>query len=134
MAEKLGKSRTSVTEIFSLTAMPDEVRQLCRLADIQSKSLLLQIVRQGDTEKMIAFVQRLTEQGTPTRQEARQIAKSTRNAKSAKAGRGRPRHYVFKYQPREKTFRLALEFRKSDVPRAEIVSALQSIIDELSRG
>ena len=132
MAEKLGKRRSSVTEIFSLTAMPDEVRQLCRLADIDSKSLLLQIVRQGDAEQMIAFVQKLTEQGTPTRQEAREIAKKGR-AKSAKAGRGRPRNYVFKYQPREKSFRLALEFRKSDVPREEIVRALQSIIDELSR-
>ena len=132
MAEKLGKSRTSVTEIFSLTAMPDEVRQLCRLADIQSKSLLLQVVRQGDAEKMIAFVQKLTEQGTPTRQEAREIAKNARGPKAVK-GRGRPRNYVFKYQPREKTFRLALEFRKSDVPRDEIVRALQSIIDELSR-
>ena len=48
MAEKLGKSRTSITETLSLTAMPDDVRQLCRLADIQSKSLLLQIVRQSD--------------------------------------------------------------------------------------
>ena len=46
MAEKLGKSRSSITETLSLTAMPEEIRQLCRLADIQSKSLLLQIVRQ----------------------------------------------------------------------------------------
>jgi ParB family chromosome partitioning protein len=133
MAEKLGKSRTSVTEIFSLTSMPEEVRQMCRLADIHSKSLLLQVVRQGDSEKMFAFVRKLQEQGTPTRQDAREIAKKARAGKSARAGRGRPRNYVFKFQPREKTFRLALEFRKSDVPRDEIVRALQSIIEELSR-
>ena len=58
MAEKLGKSRSTVTESLSLTAMPEEVRQLCRLADIQSKSVLLQIVRQGEPEKMVAFVER----------------------------------------------------------------------------
>ena len=40
MAQKLGKSRSSVTEMLSLTAMPDDVRELCRLADIQSKSVL----------------------------------------------------------------------------------------------
>jgi len=133
MAEKLGKSRTSVTEIFSLTAMPDEVRQLCRLADIHSKSLLLQVVRQGDSEKMVGFVRRLQEQGAPTRQEARKIARDTRPGTAGKPSRGRPRHYVFKYQPREKSFRLALEFRKSDVPKDEIVRALQSIIDDLSQ-
>ena len=42
MAEKLGKSRSSITETLSLASMPEEVRQLCRLADIQSKSVLLQ--------------------------------------------------------------------------------------------
>ena len=34
MARKLGKSRTSITESLSLNNMPDEVRNLCRLADI----------------------------------------------------------------------------------------------------
>src|SRR5687768_18478064 len=48
MARKLGKSRTAITEALSLNNMPDEVRNLCRLADISSKSTLLQIVRQSE--------------------------------------------------------------------------------------
>jgi len=130
MAEKIGRSRTSITETLSITAMPAEVRELCRLADIHSKSLLLQIVRQSDTQKMIAFIHSLQSNGHGvTREDARRIAQ----AQKAKATRGRPRNYVFKYQPREKSFRLALEFRKSDVPRDEIVRALQSIIEDLLR-
>jgi len=130
MAERIGKSRTSITEILSLSAMPEEVRQACRRADIHSKSLLLQVVRQGEMSKMIALLQRLHADGAPaTRDEARRISKQakTRNTKA------RPRPYVFRYQPREKTFALSLQFRKSDVPREEIVRALQSIIEELVR-
>src|SRR5437879_12193282 len=41
LAHRLGKSRTSITESLALTGMPEEVRNLCRLADINSKSLLL---------------------------------------------------------------------------------------------
>src|SRR6266853_1358707 len=52
LARRLGKSRTSITESLALTLMPDEVRTLCRLADISSKSLLLQVVRQETPEKM----------------------------------------------------------------------------------
>src|SRR4029453_5186111 len=37
MARRLGKSRTSITESLSLNAMPEEVKNLCRLADIHSK-------------------------------------------------------------------------------------------------
>jgi ParB family transcriptional regulator, chromosome partitioning protein len=127
MAEKLGKSRSSITEILSLTAIPEEVRLLCRLADIQSKSLLLQIVRQSDPQKMIALIERLQREGATTRQAARQVAKDTTAAKA----KGRPRHYVFKFQPKEKSFSLALQFKRSDVPRQEVVQALQRVIEEL---
>jgi ParB family chromosome partitioning protein len=129
MAERLGKSRTSITEILSLNAMPEDVRQVCRLADIQSKSLLLQVVRQGDPQKMIALVHRLQQDGRATREDARRIVKQSK----VKSAKGRPRHYVFRYQPREKNFALALQFRKSDVRREEIVRALQSIIEDLLR-
>jgi ParB family chromosome partitioning protein len=126
MAERLGRSRSSITEVLTLSGMPEEVRQVCRLADIQSKSLLLQVIRQGDPHKMIALIQRLQHDGRATREEARRIAKQGKSK-----AKGRPRHYVFRYQPREKTFALALQFRKSDVPREEIVRALQTIIEEL---
>ena len=128
MAEKLGKSRSSITEMLSLTAIPEDVRQLCRLADIQSKSLLLQIVRQSDPAKMVALVEKLQKEGATTRQAARDLAKESK----AKA-KGRPRNFVFKYQPKEKSFSLALQFRKTDVPKDEIIRALRRIIDELQQ-
>ena len=128
MAEKIGRSRTSITETLSLTAMPEDVRELCRLADIHSKSLLLQIVRQSDAKKMVALIERLQTQGT-TRQEARRITQQQK----ARMTRGRPRHFVFRYQPREKTFSLSLQFRKAQVPRDEVIRALQAVLDELTR-
>jgi ParB family transcriptional regulator, chromosome partitioning protein len=128
MAERLGKSRSSLTETLSLTAMPAEVRQLCRLADISSKSLLLQIVRQSDPRKMVALVEGL-QKGGATRETARRLAKESR----PKPSRGRPHNYVFRYQPKEKSFSLALQFRRSQVPRAEIIRVLQSILEQLTQ-
>jgi ParB family chromosome partitioning protein len=127
MAEKLGKSRSSITESLSLTAMPEPVRDLCRLADIHSKSLLLQIVRQSEPEKMLAFIERLQREGASTREEARRLVQKAK----AKPTRGRPRHFVFKFQPREKSFSLALQFRKAEVPREEIINVLESILADL---
>jgi ParB family chromosome partitioning protein len=121
MAEKLGKSRTSVTEILALTHMPEGVRDLCRRADIQSKSVLLQVVRQGDPGKMTALVERLQKEG-PTRAEARRLSREPSSR------RGRPRHFVFKYKPKGGGFSLSLQFKKSQVPRAEVIETLESII------
>src|SRR4029453_18825445 len=98
LAKKLGKSRVAVTESLSLNGMPDEVKNLCRLADITSKSLLLQIVRQGDPQKMVALVERITSQGGVTREEVRKQA--------AKPKAGRPRAFTFNYRPPTKAFNL----------------------------
>jgi ParB family chromosome partitioning protein len=127
IAEKIGKSRTSITETLSLASMPEDVRRVCRLADIHSKSLLLQIVRQSDSEKMIALIRQLQSEGA-TRQDARRIAHET---KKGKAARGRPKNFVFRFQPREKTFSLSLQFRRAQVPRADVVRALQAVIEQL---
>jgi ParB family chromosome partitioning protein len=122
MARKLGKSRTSITESLSLGNMPEDVRNLCRLADITSKSTLLQIVRQGDPKKMLALVEKLTSQGTATRAEARkETARPT----------ARPKSYIFAFRPPTKAFDLRLSFKKSKVERNEIIEALENIIREL---
>src|ERR671929_229517 len=71
LARRLGKSRTAITESLSLNNMPDEVKNLCRLADISSKSLLLEIVRQQDPKKMTALVEKISRDGGATREAVR---------------------------------------------------------------
>jgi ParB family chromosome partitioning protein len=123
LARKLGKSRTSITESLALNAMPEEIKNLCRLADISSKSLLLQIVRQPTTQKMTALVEKIASQGGATRAEVRQDL--------AKPKPGRPKAYVFNYKPENKAFNLKLKFRKGNVPRQEVIEALEAILKEL---
>ena len=125
LARRLGKSRTAVTESLALAAMPEEVRTLCRLADISSKSLLLQIVRQEAPEKMTALIEKIAGQGGTTRQQLRDA--------TAKPKAGRPKHYVFAYRPPSKHFNLKLSFGKARVQRDEIIEALEGIIRELRK-
>jgi ParB family chromosome partitioning protein len=126
MARKLGKSRTSITESLSLNNMPEEVRNLCRLADITSRSTLLQIVRQADPAKMLALVERMVAQGGVTRQDVRK--------ETAKGKAGRPKSFVFAFKPPTKSFNLRMSFRKGRVERTEIIEALEAIIKELRAG
>src|SRR5258707_303274 len=125
LARRLGKSRTSVTESLALMAMPEEVRNLCRLADISSKSLLLQVVRQERPEKMTRLIEKITSQGGTTRQQLREAV--------AKPKAGRPKQFVFAYRPPTKAFNLKLRFTKSRVNRDEIIDALEAIIKELRK-
>ena len=128
LAKRLGKSRTSITESLALAEMPADVRNLCRLADISSKSLLLQVVRQQTPQKMIALIEQLTREGRDgaiTREQARKAV--------AKPKFGRPKAFVFQYRPPTKAFNLRLQFKRSDVDRTEVIAALEAIIAELRK-
>jgi len=123
LAGRLGKSRTAITESLSLHSMPEDVKNLCRLADISSKSLLLQIVRQSDHSKMKALIEKILGQGGATRADIRKV--------TARPKVGRPKAFVFAYRPTSKAFNLKLKFAKGQVGRDEIIRALEAIIAEL---
>jgi ParB family chromosome partitioning protein len=125
LAKKLSRSRTSITESLTLTKIPDEVRNLCRLADISSKSLLLEIVRQTDPKRMLALVERIAS-GHNTRESVRR-----ETAKARPQGPGRPRSFVFNFRPQTKAFTMKLQFRKGSVEKQEIIETLEGILTEL---
>jgi ParB family transcriptional regulator, chromosome partitioning protein len=125
LARRLGKSRSSVTESMALNAMPPDVRSLCRLADISSKSLLLQVVRQDTPTKMTALVEKIASQGGTTRQQLREA--------TAKPQAGRPRHFVFAYRPPTKAFNLKISFNKPRASKDDVIEALEAIIRDLRK-
>lgn len=125
LAKRLGKSRTSITESLTLQNMPPDIRKVCRLADINNKSVLLQIVRQGDPQKMLALVEKIASQGGATRE---QVRRETQKPKP-----GRPKAYTFKFRPENKAFNLRLSFNKKNASRDEIIDALKAIIEQLRK-
>jgi ParB family chromosome partitioning protein len=126
IARKLGKSRTVITEALSLNRMPETVQERCRQADIESKSMLLQIVRQESEDAMHRLVDRITGEGI-TREQARRFNKS--DAPDER----RPKRYVYRYAPEDDAFQFSLSFPRPNVQKAELVTALQSILERLIR-
>jgi ParB family chromosome partitioning protein len=126
LAKRLGKSRTSITESLSLTTLPPEVRKVCRLAGIHSKSVLLQVARQGEARKMLALVEKIVSQGGATREQVRQ--------ETQKPKAGRPKAYVFSFKPQNKAFALSLRFNRKAASKDEVIEALEAILEELRRG
>ncbi len=85
-----------------------------------SKSLLLQIVRQADSEKMIALIER-----RPARPAGDQSVTREPLRAEQEEGRVGPRPSCSSTRPPTKAFSLKLNFRKSDVPQDEVISALE---------
>jgi ParB family chromosome partitioning protein len=119
IAQVIGKARTSVTETLALNQIPSDVRELCRQADINSKSLLLQVVRQPDVHEMKRLVERIGKDQL-TRQDVRE--EKTRFKRKNKA---------FLFKSRGEGYELIIRFNKSQVSQEQILEILQKTLDNL---
>ena len=129
VSKKVGKSRTTVTEAISLAAIPQEIREECRRADINVKSLLLQIVRQPDTDTMRETINALANKDF-TRDEARALIRE-RKFKEGNTEITKP--FTFKYHLQLPNVKVEVKFQKSQVEKGEIIEALKSILNELEK-
>jgi ParB family chromosome partitioning protein len=128
VARKIGKSRSTVTEALALASIPEGIREECRQADINVKSMLLQVVRQPDEDSMRQLIKEIAGKGLK-RDEVRAARRSKPSAEEDAGGALKP--YVFKYELPEVKAKLELRFEKSSPEKAEIVAALRVILEAL---
>jgi ParB family chromosome partitioning protein len=138
VARKIGKSRSTVTEALALATIPEEIREECRQADINVKSMLLQVVRQPDESSMRQLIKEIAGKGLKREdlRAARRVKPSAeeRGDGAQAAAVGPPvKPYVFRYELPEVNARLELRFDKDSPEKEEIVSALRKILEALER-
>jgi ParB family chromosome partitioning protein len=122
IAQRISKARSSVTETLSLNTIPPDVRQMCLDVQVNSKSMLLQIARQSSREKMTELLRRFA-RGEVSRDEARK--------ERLRGEKLRPQNYVFRFRPPARDFTLEIRYNKSNVDKAELIQALNSILEAL---
>jgi ParB family chromosome partitioning protein len=120
VAQKVGKSRSTVTELVSIASIPADVRELCHRSGITAKSMLLQILRQPDDESMRRLANQIASQGL-TRDGAREVRRQEIGPRIAPEAKP----YTYRYAAPEKEFSLEVKFRRTNVSPAELAAALR---------
>ena len=132
VAERISKSRSSVTESLNLLAMPRGVRTQLEEAGIRGKSLLLEICRCDTGEQMAALAQRVIKEGL-TRDDLRKIRRAEQKARSDGEGAGTTK----RRPPRRLTFRskegvtVSVFLGNDDVSLADVERSLLEAIRSL---
>ena len=129
VARKVGKSRSTVTEALSIAAIPADVRELCRAADVSAQSMLLQIVRQPDEEGMRRLAEQITSRGL-TREDAREVRRQEMGPRVA----AEAKPYTFKYVSPKKDFTVEVRFKRSQVETTDVAQALRSVAKSIDSG
>jgi len=122
IGKRLGKGRSSVTEVLTLRSIPDPVKAFCIEQGVLSKSQLLQVARQPSEARM--------------RDVARRFAAGVLNREEARAERQekKPQKSVFRFQAPERDFSLTLKFRGQPAERDQVIRALRRILETLEGG
>ncbi|HSB26943.1 MAG TPA: ParB/RepB/Spo0J family partition protein [Pyrinomonadaceae bacterium] len=126
VARKVGKSRTTVTEAMAIARIPNEVREICRQADINAKSSLLQIVRQPDDDSMMSLAKQIADKGL-NRTEAREVRRQEMGPRVVPESKP----YTFKYASPDKDFNLEIKFRSANVSDSDVALILRAVADEI---
>ncbi|MDQ2746269.1 MAG: ParB/RepB/Spo0J family partition protein [Acidobacteriota bacterium] len=139
IAQKIGKSRTTVTESMSIAGLPPDIRRRCLEKKVTAKSTLLEIARQFDEAAMREFVESVGGRNFK-RDEVRRAARPDRQKpttvkkdSAADSSNGNEAHAApFRYSSPEKDFTLEIRFHKSETfERRELLQALKEAFESV---
>ena len=125
VAEAVGKARTTITETLALRELPAQARErLAAMSPPASKSALLEVARAKNPEHAARLLGAI-ERG----QGGRDALRSDRRAAGRRGDRRQP--YVFRFRAPDRRYNLSLQFRQSEVDRADLIRALEAVLSEL---
>ena len=126
ISKKIGKARSTVTEILNIAKIPKDIREFCKENDITSRSTLIEIAKQKNREAMISLISEIKEREL-RREDTRELSKKLKGRIK------RIKHFVYNYTPKQDLYKLRIEFKKSSVTKEEIISVLEDIIRKLKK-
>jgi ParB family transcriptional regulator, chromosome partitioning protein len=126
ISKKLGKARSTVTEIISISRIPEETRELCNEYGITSRSTLIEISKQKNKEDMDRLIKAIKEREL-RREDTRKLSRDIKGSK-----RNKIKKYIFNYEPEGKRdCRVRIEFKKQKVRKEETIRILEMMLEKL---
>lgn len=124
ISEKIGKARSTITEIISISKIPKEIRNMCEDFSIKSRGTIIEIAKQENEDNMYRLITEIKKRELK-REDTRDLSKMIKG-KEKKIDK-----YVYKYEEKDKSFKLRIEFKQQRVTKDEIVQILEKLIEKL---
>lgn len=124
ISEKIGKARSTITEIISISKIPKQIRNMCEELSITSRGTIIEIAKQENENNMFRLITEIKKRELK-REDTRDLSKMIKG-KEKKIDK-----YVYKYEEKDKSFKLKIEFKQQRVTKDEIVKVLEKLIEKL---
>jgi len=121
LARRIGKARSTVTEMIEIANIPPRIKNLCMELGITASSVLLLIARQRDEEAMEELARKIAAENL-SREEARRLAR-----------RRGPRRKSIKFADEEGGFEVNIRVNP-EVGRDHLVNFLRKLLEKIENG
>ncbi|MFQ5718929.1 MAG: ParB/RepB/Spo0J family partition protein [Acidobacteriota bacterium] len=137
IARKIGRSRNAVSEMLTLSTVPQAIRDRCEKAGLRARSALVQIARLPDADQMAEVIDTAAREDL-SRDELRQMLREDDRVPDPSHGnpsvKSRDSGYLFRYRDPERKIRFQLRFADRDrVETDELIATLKKIIADLRK-
>ena len=127
LADKIGKARSTITEIINVAKIPQRLRLICKQNNISSRSTLVEIAKLYKIEDMEDLIHEIMERGL-RREDTRDLSKMIKG----KLKKEDIKPFTYNYVSKEdRSFHLKIEFKKQTVSREEIIHVLEDLLKKL---
>jgi ParB family chromosome partitioning protein len=131
IAQKISKSRSTVTELMTIAGLPQDVRDRCRELNINSKANLLEVARQFDDAAMHSFLDDLrTGKAKPRSAKTAEKARATNGNSAAAASKPHEAEESAKFVFEGGTYKVEVTFSdRSQHSRRGVLEALKTAFE-----
>jgi len=125
IANKIGKARSTITEIISISKIPDKIRLLCEKYNIKSRTTLIEIAKQKSNKEMNILIDEIKNRNLK-REDTRELSRNLKRKEK------RSKYYVYKYMGKgSQYYKLRIEFKNKKLTKNEIIEILKEVINKI---
>jgi len=135
IAQKISKSRPTVSELMSVAGLPRDIREKCRELNINSKATLVEVARQFDEAAMFDFLANYPDtkkQKDEAKRNERHVDENGLGLEKPAAAVQRSSTNAFTYRPSGGDYAITVKFDKpAAYNRKGVLTALKQAFDDI---
>lgn len=126
IAQKIGKSRVTVTELIRVTDLPPDIIRQCIELNITSKTFLLELVKLESVDEMLDVLNSFSEKPF-SRDKIKEKRKGEDNKETKPAGGG----LKFNFATEDKSVKIKFDIKSGETDKSKIIEILEKLISDI---
>jgi ParB family chromosome partitioning protein len=127
IAQKIGKSRVTITELIRITDLPEEILERCMELKINSKTFLQELVKLESIEQMKEMLENYSEEPF-----SRDKIKEKRKAQKERKTTGKSaKTFRFNLTSEDKSVKIKFDIKSQEADKNKIIAILEKLVSDL---